>query len=225
MPRTTNSFLNERSILIVFLCLVCLAAGIAIGPSIHSWHPGRIPGLSDNDSLPGVDVVWEKYPNIKYHYSIRYPESILRVQTNNDYGQYDLNYQESINFGKLVAIDVQNSDQNSLDLKTYAENVWDFQVNDPNKSLEQEVGPLEETTLSSKTTYGFTLTEGFRQYPDGGGYTLGTDGDVYQYLIVEDNDGRKIIIHYLINSEADPKYIDIAEKMISTLRLEWNEVN
>lgn len=178
---------------------------------------------------------WNIFKNIKYHYLIMYPSSVV-IGTNNDYAT-KLNEEKSIYFfipGKTIlsGIDVEiiepweekyyetrtldsekkffkeNKKIISLDLKSYAEYIRNQQVNEKNPYENQKIiGELREISFAGTKAYRFIMTKGFKSLS----IEYALPSGVFTYLITENPVGQKMIIHYLSGNE-------ISEKMIQSFQ-------
>lgn len=196
----------------------------------------KISSNTSNESLkPETINDWSIFKNIKYHYLISYPSSVV-IGTNNDYAT-KLTEEKSIYFfipGKtsLTGIDVEiiepweekyyetrtmdsekkffeeNKKIISLDLKSYAEYIRNQQVNEKNPYENQKIiGELQEISFAGTKAYRFIMTKGFKSLS----IEYALPSGVFTYLITENPIGQKIIIHYLSGNE-------ISEKMIQSFQ-------
>jgi hypothetical protein len=88
-------------------------------------------------------------------------------------------------------------DELSLDLNEFAEDIYNYQLTDPNPYTQgKQVGPFKATFVDGRISYEFTLTKDL-----GGlfGESLLPENEQYMYVITEAPAGDKIIIHYLID--------------------------
>ena len=152
---------------------------------------------------------WKTYSNIQFNYKFLYPPNPnghLSSNLNDFATDTDMDVQSEVEFGVegvATLLGVSMSWQKQLlspnDLKSFANSVREMQVTDPdpNNSADRKIGPLKETTLGGTKAYSFTLTDSFRD--EGGGYTLGNKSE-YIYVIAQNPQGQKVVLHYLAGS-------------------------
>ncbi len=149
------------------------------------------------------------FRNNTYRYSLDYP-SFMRLGTKNDYGWNSLEAQPDIYLeipgeSEIFAVEADLKEPTTTLLKEYAEHIKEIQ--------QQNAGGLNQITFSGKTAYSFTVKSSFSS-GGGLGYMLGDD--TFNYVIVENPRGQKLIIHYLLDSKKYPQNLKWAEYIVNS---------
>jgi len=155
------------------------------------------------------------YMNNTYRYYLSYP-SFMRMGTDNDYGWNSLEVQEGIYLeipgeSTIFSIDVDLNESTTTPLLEYAQRIRNMQLDNSNMNVSSHVGDLKQTTFAGNPAYSFTLDDGFNG-GNGTGYALGNN--TYNYVLVENPVGKKLIIHYLIKSKKYPDNVQWSNRII-----------
>jgi hypothetical protein len=157
-----------------------------------------------------------RYMNNTYRYILDYP-SFMKMGTDNDYGGNSLEVQKDIYLeipgeSEIFSINVDLNEPTTTPLLEYAQRIRNMQLDDSSKSNDPKVGDLKQITFAGNPAYSFTLEDKFNG-ENGTGYAL-RDNDIYNYVLVENPVGKKLIIHYLIKSKKYPDNIQWANWII-----------
>ena len=84
-----------------------------------------------------------------------------------------------------------------LPLQEFAEDIRQMQVRDKSPyAAGKMIGELQDSLFAGQNAYSFTLTKTFTESSDGSyGYAL-PDGATYNYVLLENRSGTKLMIHY-----------------------------
>ena len=173
---------------------------------------------------------WKTYANQAYGYHVSYPPNAIVASHSEDTTQLDQIADVEISIiGQTTLFfvtayipygDVSESfvrERNTivtLPLRQFAEALRQWQVNNQNPSMTgRQVGEFKAITFAGKKAYSFTLTKGFSESPDGQyGYML-PEGVTYNFIIVENGKGQKLLIHY-------PNTMQVAKQIESTFKFD-----
>ncbi|HVS79507.1 MAG TPA: hypothetical protein VHF05_00860 [Candidatus Paceibacterota bacterium] len=212
----------------IVLSLIILLGVISLG--LLAWHGG--PGTNGvllKSEVPQTQD-WKTYQNVAHGYAVSYPEDAA-VQPVAEMEGKPVEQSDDIiieipgvgeKFGATIYLPFQNApkalteERNKLimlPLFQFAESIRQMQLDDTNPyTKNKKVGGLNEIDLEGQKAYSFTLTKSFSQGL-AGGYSLGKEGTVFNFVFVENKSGEKIMIHYPLND-------DVAERMIDSFELQ-----
>jgi hypothetical protein len=177
---------------------------------------------SATSGLPSIN--WNVYNNTVHGYRVSYP-SVVTIAPITEIDSRSLDKVDDLEFflpGKITALFVTVSTQYanapeaiateratliSLPLRQFAETLRQYQITDKNPAvLGKQIGNLQETDFAGQKAYSFTLTKSF-SLGLAGGYAL-ADGTMYNYILTENKNGEKFIIHYPIGDSLSEQMKD-----------------
>lgn len=178
-----------------------------------------------------LPIEWKTFTNTRFGYSVEYP-SLVQIMSQTD--GLDPQIDSGVDFfipgksrftvsvlSQSIIVNAEARDKQklpadrmdftevkkllALNLKTYAQTIYQYQVNDPNPyAKDKQVGSLEETIIDGQKAYQFTLTDSFAFDATGkNGYTIGDKPNMY--VITESPLGDKFVIHYLVGDSVSEK--------------------
>lgn len=196
---------GNRAILVLIIIIAIGASGLLIWKVSERNNDSQMPPVSQN-------INWITYNNVAHGYKISYPQEII-VAPVAEMDSRPIDKIDDIEFfipGKITALFItvlvpytnasktiatERTKLINLPLQQYAETLRQYQIEDKNPTIQnKQVGDLKEAVIAGQKAYSFTLTKSFT-FGSVGGYAL-ADSTIYNYILTENKNGEKLIIHY-----------------------------
>lgn len=194
----------QQTYILTVLLFICVG-GIAL--YMYSFLHGsksveNLTTITATTSVAGDAIIWQKYNNTTYHYSLNYPSS-SRVQpiqemetataTESSAIEISVPGVQIIIWRKYNGLEPQTIERNriiSLDLKSFSDILHQKEVADKNPNFpNKKVEDITETTFAGEKAYTYLVTGSANGYGDNN-YHLFTEHEGIKFEIIYPFDNK-----------------------------------